>query len=448
MKKILLLLAAVGTIFTACQGGLDNEENGGTPSTPKIELSQQIIEVGFKADTYSVSVTSPYSWEAVSKNDWIIVDNTTGIAGTEVLRFSVARNDMEEVRKGTIVLINLTYNLATELYVVQKASAPEISIDKSELNFAAEGGSQNVTITANCEYTVSITADWISYTKRGYGITVNVLNNVAVKERTADIIIYNNEYNISNSIKVSQRAFVPELELLTSTTSYACGYNGCEFTVAVASNFDYDVATTADWLKCTKAGEGVNISVPKNYYTESRTAEVKIYSNRYNLKGETITVTQGASPMEIGAIVTRNGIRGVVFYIDNSITMIVSVEETNLAWSTENVTTGATDLNNGANNMAKIKSISGWESKYPAFKWCADYGEGWYLPARNELSKIYGNQTINDTLKANGYTAIGMNYFSSTETGSSTAWGLFDNMGYYYHFNKGDLYRVRAILAF
>lgn len=175
---------------------------------------------------------------------------------------------------------------------------------------------------------------------------------------------------------------------------------------------------------------------------------MKIYSNRYNLKGETITVTQGASPMEIGAIVTRNGIRGVVFYIDNSITMIVSVEETNLAWSTENVTTGATDLNNGANNMAKIKSISGWESKYPAFKWCADYGEGWYLPARNEVSKIYGNQTINDTLKANGYTAIGMNYFSSTETGSSTAWGLFDNMGYYYHFNKGDLYRVRAILAF
>ena len=95
MKKLLLLLAAVGVIFTACQGGLDNEENGGTPSTPKIELSQQIVEVGYKASTHSISVTSPYSWKAVSDNDWIVVESETGIAGTEELSFKVELNEKE-----------------------------------------------------------------------------------------------------------------------------------------------------------------------------------------------------------------------------------------------------------------------------------------------------------------------------------------------------------------
>ena len=35
MKKLLLLLAAIGMIFTACQGGLDNEENGEMPTAQK-----------------------------------------------------------------------------------------------------------------------------------------------------------------------------------------------------------------------------------------------------------------------------------------------------------------------------------------------------------------------------------------------------------------------------
>ena len=450
MKKLLLFWAMVGLMATACQGGLDNEGNGGISSVSKIELSQQIIDVSYKAGTHSILVTSPYSWEAVSKSDWIEVETPNGIAGTEPLSFFVEENVEFKERKGTILLTNTTYNLAAELYVVQKASVPEISIDKSELNFTAEGGSQNITITTNLEYMISTTADWIQYTKRNYGITVIVSNNVDVKERTAYVTIYNSKYNISNDIKVTQLAFVPELGLST-TTSCACDYRGCESILSFTSNFDYDVTTTADWLKCTKVGDGVKISVSKNYYTESRTAEVKIYSERYNIECKTIIVTQGPSPMEIGAIVVKNGVRGVVFYVDNTTTKIVSVDEAYLAWSTEDITTGATDLDNGINNMAKIKTISSWEIKYPAFKWCADHGEGWYFPARNELAKIYANQTINDTLNANGYTAIGINYFSSTDSqnvDSYAAWGLMGELGYYYYFDKDEPHRVRAVLAF
>ena len=125
MKKLFLLLAMVGLVAISCEGGLDNEENGGNTSTPKIELSRQTIEVDFEPNTYTVSVTSPYSWKAESDNEWIVVESTTGIAGTEELSFRVEYNYEKKERKGTILLTNSAFDLATELYVTQNGLSEE-----------------------------------------------------------------------------------------------------------------------------------------------------------------------------------------------------------------------------------------------------------------------------------------------------------------------------------
>ena len=206
MKRFLLLLAAISLFVTACVGGLGNDDNGGTPSMPKIELSQQTIDVEFEPDTYTIEVSSPYSWKAESDNDWIIVESKTGIAGVENLEFKVARNEEEKVRKGTITVYNSTHNLSAELYVTQKAFVPTITIEPETLNFAVEGGEQTVAITANFEYEVTVSADWVSYTKTENGITVTIPNYVEVEERTAEITISKKKYNIFKTIKVSQEA--------------------------------------------------------------------------------------------------------------------------------------------------------------------------------------------------------------------------------------------------
>ncbi len=627
MKKNFLLLAAVGMVFTACEGGLGNEENGGTPLTPKIELSQKTIDVGYEDATYSVLVTSPYSWKAECDSEWIVVDSKTGIAGDEKFQFTTLRNEEELERKGTILLTNTTYNLAAELYVIQKAFEPKITIEPKTLNFAVEGGTQDITITANfeyevsknadwvtfvktpnsitvtvpnyaeeevrtaeitisnekynisktikvtqsafepklhvapseisftadggsqkasvtanCEYKISTTADWISYaktenvititvfnnediearsaeiivssekynvsktikvtqaafvpkleisttttsyeydykggeftvaitsnfayyvtktanwvecTKTANGITVRVPSYAEVENRSANIVISNEKYNISEVIKVSQTAFVPKLEISVTSTSYECDYKGDEFTVAITSNIHYDVITTADWVKYIKDAEGVKISVQKNNYTETRTAEVKIYSERYNLNGKTISIMQDASPIEIGAIVTKNGAKGVVFYINGETTKIVSVGKGYGEWCINPQYVEAPDYNNGANNMKSIMANYYWEDYYPAFKWCSEYGAGsWYLPAINELEKICNEcSTINATLKANGYSELSGWYWSSTDN-----WSEFDCACGIYIINcvsDGREYRdkilgghVRAVLAF
>ena len=382
MKKLLLLLATVTAIFTACKSGGDvEEENGGTPfipeitispkdlnfscnggeqkvditanfeyevaeraswitieqtdegllvivdankntserSTyisitnsqydinknieiyqeawvPKIELAEQSVEAEFEPAQYTVDVTSPYSWEATSKNDWIVVDTEDGIAGTETLKFSVLRNEEEQERKGTITLKNTDYNLVAELYVTQKAFVPEITIEPESLTFATEGGEQEVAVTANFEYEFSTEADWITIEKSEKGVKVTVPNYVEVENRTADITISNEKYSIAKVVKVTQGAFVPEITIEPESLTFAT--EGGEQEVAVTANFEYEFSTEADWITIEKSKNGVNITATLNAELEERTAEVAILSEKYGIS-KVVTVTQGAFVPEI-----------------------------------------------------------------------------------------------------------------------------------------------------
>lgn len=137
----------------------------------------------------------------------------------------------------------------------------------------------------------------------------------------------------------------------------------------------------------------------------------------------------------------RNGKEGIIFYVtDNGLHgKIVSEDETRCAWSTKDVSTGATDENDGMANMKKIQSISGWHEKYPAFAWCADKGEGWYLPALNELKTLYESKVVE--LKSSWY-------WSSTEDDYWCAWLVLMYNGDADGGNKYDNYYVRAVSAF
>ena len=103
--------------------------------------------------------------------------------------------------------------------------------------------------------------------------------------------------------------------------------------------------------------------------------------------------------------------------------------------------------------MAIIKTIEGWEDKYPAFKWCADYGTDWYLPAYNELLEIYNNrEIINATLQTNNHTALGLSdtpyYWSSSEDYHTYAALINFSDNYFNNLKNNSGGRVRAILAF
>ena len=302
MKKFYyLLIAIVGVCMVACgnDDGVDNSQSKPEiPEPDKITLSQQTIEVGFEPDTYSVNVTSPYSWDAVSKNDWIVVDSPTGIAGTEQLSFSIVRNEEEKVRKGTIVVKNSDYNLITEFYITQAAFVPEISIAPKTLNFSSIGGEECVVVTANFEHSATTDTDWVTITKTDDGYTIKASANPELEERTAEVVISNEKYNISEIIQITQeKSNKKQLIYYTSiNSSVVTPYELSAFGANIISNtykngigvilFDGEVATIGNYAfyYCSSLPIIDNIRYADTYLIGATDKTMSVYTIKDNTR--------------------------------------------------------------------------------------------------------------------------------------------------------------------
>lgn len=157
--------------------------------------------------------------------------------------------------------------------------------------------------------------------------------------------------------------------------------------------------------------------------------------------------------------------QGVVFEVsaDGKHGKIVSLTESKEEllwlsdWNEHKRLIGAYDLLNGATNMAKVKQIAGWREKYPAFAWCADLVEGWYLPAMEELRKFTLEDDVRDavnrTLATKGKQIANIGdkhlYWSSTECGEFCAWIVRMSDGFTLSYDRGFYAAyVRAVSAF
>lgn len=101
-----------------------------------------------------------------------------------------------------------------------------------------------------------------------------------------------------------------------------------------------------------------------------------------------------ASQYEIGTIYEVDGVKGVIFAIKehpSSGTLfcyILSLDEEDLPWSTEyadlsyaNSAWGAWITEDIFHPSRDNKDIN----NYPAFKWCVEHGDGWFLPSQDEM---------------------------------------------------------------
>ena len=143
----------------------------------------------------------------------------------------------------------------------------------------------------------------------------------------------------------------------------------------------------------------------------------------------------------VGDYYDFNGVKGVVCKVteDGLHGMVVSLDEVMIPWSVFRKpylrTVGAVDRTDGRVNMqivARYIAENGlsWDD-FPAFKWCREQGEGWYLPAIDEVLAIGNNfnggtrmhydrqarNRFNDALKEHGGKRMDrlVYYFSSTE---------------------------------
>ena len=388
MKRLLSLMALCCLVFVACSND-ENVDNNREPAVDKITLSQTVIEVGFEPDTYSVNVTSPYSWDAFSASDWIEVVTYQGDAGVAELSFNVTTRNAElEKRMGSIVVTNSEHNLVAELYIIQKIFEPtEITIDRESLTFAADGGEQSITVTANFDHKATTDADWLRITKVEAGYTISASKYMEVEARTADVVISNEKYNISKTVSISQSAFEPILNVEDKPV-LEFDYKGGEQSILVESNFEYNIATDADWVTLSKTATGVVVKVSKNF-SDSRTANVTISSAKYNLSGKTITVTQDAFGADAAGYEWVDLGLSVVWATCN--VGANSPEEYGDYFAWGEISPKDSYTSNNCSTYGKSMSDISGNPQYDAAT--ANWGGAWRMPTKAELEELRSNCT-------------------------------------------------------
>ncbi len=171
----------------------------------------------------------------------------------------------------------------------------------------------------------------------------------------------------------------------------------------------------------------------------------------------TATPARRPGTWQVGDYYNENGKEGVVFWVDESGEhgKIVSLTEMKLSWTSDKFEQkrliGADSETDGAKNMAVVQRIPGWGLKYPAFKWCADLGEGWYLPAKEELKQLFGaKERVNSILVEKVRRPLNHGYWSSSESKiiRFCAWRVAMSDGITIDFSKDSYYYVRAVSAF
>lgn len=198
---------------------------------------------------------------------------------------------------------------------------------------------------------------------------------------------------------------------------------------------------------------------------ETPAGQAGAYPVRYELKR-----------YKVGDLYEGNGVKGVVFKVsdDGLHGLLVSLDEAMLPWSLfrkgDLCTVGASDSVDGRANMEAVaryiaeKGLS-WDD-FPAFKWCREQGEGWYLPSIDELLVLgnsfnggtrvhYDRQArnrFNDALKGNGGKRMDrlVYYFSSTELDEKSVHTTHMDMKppYVVEIPKYNKFLVRAVHAF
>lgn len=202
--------------------------------------------------------------------------------------------------------------------------------------------------------------------------------------------------------------------------------------------------------------------------------------------GETEAAPQAEAPRpapeyvlrryEVGDLYDRDGVKGVVCIVSDEGThgLVISLEQIYLTWSEfrkpDLRTVGAGNRTDGEENMRTVEAYIAanglsWDD-FPAFKWCREQGEGWYLPSIDELLTIGHNYNggsrmknnrqarnkFNDTLKDAGGKRMDrmVYYFSSTEMDEKNAYTSHTSLEppYVVEIPKYNKFLVRAVHKF
>lgn len=266
MKKLLPILI-ITLLFCSCS------EAGSGVDTPSIviDVSETSLQSS-DAGTAVLKFTSSASWnasvvDANTTGNWVDITPKSGGAGEMTLSITATKNQETRVR---IALIKITSgNVAKTITVNQPGAAPELSLDKYEVNLTGTSGEFELQVTTNGPWITSGIPDWMSLTPHqgnlSSSLQASYKKNNEILPRRATISFTNGK--AAKELLINQLAASPSL-LIEPSSAQNISARGGDISIAITSNTSWTVSADCIWVtlsQSTGVGNGnIVISVLEN----------------------------------------------------------------------------------------------------------------------------------------------------------------------------------------
>ena len=298
------MMMAAAVAFSACEPQAETVN-------PKVEVSQNEITSESAGETYDITVTSNVAWNAqiANQDTWVVVKPASGEAGETPVTVTVKKNNSDQPRETSISFVGET---STATVAVKQFAKDVVTIDKKAFEVTPAGGSDAVKVTANTEWTATVSegADWVTVAPATGAAgettaTVTVAANATAQAREAKVTFTAGDAKAEYTI--SQEA----VSVTLSSNSISDAGEGKTATVNVTANAAWTAASSADWVTVAPASGNagvteVTVTVAENPSEEARNAKVTFTINE-NVSAE-LSVTQafvkqaGKIDIKVGAV--------------------------------------------------------------------------------------------------------------------------------------------------
>ena len=272
MKRIALAALAVLIVMAGCRKKVD------------VAFTTTTIGIAPEGAIVEVALTSNGDWSIVSYPEWLTVSPLSG-NGDAMLVLTASVNDSDASLSGEIKAT--TKDNSAILTVTQEPRVKNfVSVSPIEKNIDFEGDTFEIEVTANCEWTVSVVADWLKcepMSGNGNGIVL-----VTVEPVTGDIsqretnIFFDGAENELVSVHVTQYAQV-HIPINISPDWMSFDYTGGEQLLSITCEGGWTASCDAEWITLgSNSGNGdteIAVIVAENtVIMGARTANVNFSS--------------------------------------------------------------------------------------------------------------------------------------------------------------------------
>lgn len=394
MKKFFSIFAIAATAlgFVACENTEQPAQGGGDDKEYTIELAADKTEIlanGSDTVTFTVKVDGVETSEEVM----IICLNDNSV---------LTDNTFKTTKFGEYSFKASYKNFASEAVVIT-ATEPdkvvELKADKTE-------------IVADTKDTVTFTVlvDGVDMTAECTITNLNYDTAIEGNTFTSDV---NGEFRfvasydkwMSNEVTIT--ATIPEApvekKLTISADKLRIKADGQDKTTLTVTYGEEDVTAKSE----------IYVEQTKEVLTDATfsTTAAASYTIRAKYEGMTSTFVtidaydpNLAEKYEVGTIIEVNGVKGMIFAIKgfpvynedytevirtDQYCYIVSLDEEDLQWSTEYEWCNCMSQRGDYNSSDPFNYWGMDINDYPAFKWCKEHGEGWFLPSSTEMNWLW-----------------------------------------------------------